>query len=90
MKLYSSFLIRCWLIEDSQRGEKRIIDVEHIQSGGRTRAGSLTEAEGWMLEACRNTHADAQTARDDGREPKDGVKELRSPACLDKAQPGET
>jgi hypothetical protein len=72
MKLYSSFLIRCWLIEDSQRGERKIIDVEHIQSGGRTRARSLTEAEGWMFEACRNTHADAQTVRDAGRRPGGG------------------
>ena len=37
MKFYSSFLIRCWLIENAQRGEKKIIDVEHIQRGGHTR-----------------------------------------------------
>ena len=58
MKLYSSFLIRCWLIREPAHDERPIIDVEHIQTGGRTRVNSLSEAERWMLEACRT----AQTA----------------------------
>ena len=53
MKLYSSFLIRCWLIHEPAHDERPIIDVEHIQTGGRTRVASLTEAERWMLDACR-------------------------------------
>ena len=53
MKLYSSFLIRCWLINDPAQGERSVIDVEHIQSGGHTRAATLAEAERWMFDACR-------------------------------------
>jgi hypothetical protein len=60
MKYYSSFLIRCWLIEDAQHTEKKIIGVEHIQSGGQTRVATLTEAEEWMFEACRNTPSEAK------------------------------
>jgi hypothetical protein len=71
MKCYSSFLIRCWLIEDDQHAEKKIIDVERIQGGGRTRVASLTEAEEWMFEACRNTQSAARTARDAEREQKE-------------------
>jgi hypothetical protein len=55
MKLYSSFLIRCWLIQDSSQGERSVIDIEHIQSGGHIRAATLSEAENWILEACRAT-----------------------------------
>lgn len=53
MKLYSSFLIRCWLIHDSARNERSVIDVEHIQTGGHTRVANLTEAEKWIFETCR-------------------------------------
>ena len=69
MRTYGSFFIRCWLIEDAQQGEKKIIDVEHIQRGGPTRVAGLTEAEGWMFAACRNTHLNAKAARDAGRGP---------------------
>ena len=64
MKLYSSFLIRCWLIHDPAEGERPVIDVEHIQTGGHTRAASLTEAEQWMFEACRTMRAPAEAVRD--------------------------
>jgi hypothetical protein len=60
MKLYSSFLIRCWLIHDAERGEGSVIDVEHIQSGGHKRAASLSEAEEWMFEACRTGRASVE------------------------------
>ena len=72
MKLYSSFLIRCWLIEDSERGERTVIDVEHIQTGGHRRVASLHEAEEWMLESCRAvSSANAHEACDAGRERKE-------------------
>jgi len=45
MKLYSSFLIRCWLIEDPERGEQAVIVMEHIQTGGHRPVASLPEAE---------------------------------------------
>lgn len=68
MKLYSSFLIRCWLIHDSPESEKSVIDVEHIQTGERRRAVTLTEAEQWMFEACRTVHEPTDVAQDVGPE----------------------
>lgn len=69
MKLYSSFLIRCWLIEDTERGERVVIDVEHIQTGGHRRVASWPEAEEWILESCRAaSSAHAPETRDAGRE----------------------
>ena len=62
MKLYSSFLIRCWLIHDPAYSERPIIDVEHIQTGGHTRVTNLAEAESWMFEACRTMNAPAPDA----------------------------
>jgi hypothetical protein len=67
MKLYSSFLIRCWLIRDSPVEERFVIDVEHIQTGGHQRAASLLEVETWMMEACRTVPLAADAARTGGR-----------------------
>ena len=72
MKLYSSFLFRCWLIHDPAHDERPVIDIEHIQTGSHTRAASLTEAEAWMFEACRAMRAPAEAGRDSGRETNDG------------------
>ncbi len=49
MRLYRSFLVRCWLIKDHSGDERSVFDVEHIQSGERTKAATLQEAEQWML-----------------------------------------
>lgn len=75
MKCYRSFLIRCWLIEDSQQLEKKVIDVEHIQSGDHTRVGDLIEAEEWMFAVSRSGPNEPEAARtkretgtDDGQE----------------------
>jgi hypothetical protein len=43
-KEYSSFLIRWWRL----RGDERRLEVEHIQSGQRTRVASPAEALAWM------------------------------------------
>ena len=59
MKLYSSFLVRCWLIHDPSHDERPVIDVEHIQTGGHTRVTHLADAETWMFEACRTMNAPA-------------------------------
>jgi hypothetical protein len=67
MKLYSSFLIRCWLVHDSACDERSVIDVEHIQTGCHTRAASLAEAEEWMVEACRTMQPPRRAVRVDGR-----------------------
>jgi hypothetical protein len=41
---HASFVVRCWLVED---GERRI-EIEHVQSGSRTRVGSIAAAVRWM------------------------------------------
>jgi hypothetical protein len=64
MKLYSSFLIRCWLIHDSTQDERPVIDVEHIQTGGHVRVASLAEADKWMFEVCRTMRAPAKAVPD--------------------------
>jgi hypothetical protein len=33
MKLYSSFLVRCWVIREEGQAERLVFDVEHIQKG---------------------------------------------------------
>jgi hypothetical protein len=53
MKLYNSFLVRCWLIRDSPKKERVVVDVEHIQTGGHMRAASLDEIQEWVLTSCR-------------------------------------
>lgn len=55
MKLYSSFLIRWWLTREGSQSERTVLQVEHIQTGASTRAASLSEAERWMRETCRDT-----------------------------------
>ena len=53
MKFYNSFLVRCWPIRDSPEGERVVVEVEHIQTGGRMRAASLDEIQPWVLTSCR-------------------------------------
>ena len=62
MKCYRSFLVRCWLIEDSQQVGKKVIDVEHIQSGEHTRVADITEAEEWMFAVSRGGPTESETA----------------------------
>ena len=64
MKLYSSFLIRCWLIADPSHDERSVIDVEHIQTGGHRRAASLAEIEEWMFDTCRTMRLETSAVRD--------------------------
>jgi hypothetical protein len=42
MKLYSSFLLRCWVIREE--AEKMVFDIEHIQKGERQRTATPEEA----------------------------------------------
>jgi hypothetical protein len=53
MRLYNSFLIRCWLVEDRPQHERAAFEVEHIQTGEHLRTTNLTEACDWMTSACR-------------------------------------
>lgn len=52
MKLYSSFLVRCWVIRDG--AEKIVFDIEHIQKGERQRTATPEEALQWIVAACQN------------------------------------
>ena len=67
MKLYNSFLLRCWVIR--QAGEpvlepldipagKMVFDVEHIQKGEHHRAASPEEVLQWIVAACQNPTGD--------------------------------
>jgi hypothetical protein len=68
MKLYSSFLVRCWLTRDISQDERRVLQVEHIQTGVTTRASSLAEAERWMFEAARPNKSSGGPIEDAGSE----------------------
>lgn len=46
VRLFGSFLVRWWQVDDMQR-----IELEHIQSGRRGLVSSLAEAMEWMA-AC--------------------------------------
>jgi hypothetical protein len=50
MKLYGSFLIRCWVIRNDENDLRTVFDVEHIQRGEHLRVGNLDEANQWMLQ----------------------------------------
>jgi hypothetical protein len=49
MKLYGSFLIRCWLIRDEQEEQRTVFDIEHIQQGEHLRVGKPEDAFQWMM-----------------------------------------
>ena len=57
MRVYSSFLVRCWITEDESQGEQSVLQIEHIQTGASVRAATLTEVEPWILAACRHARA---------------------------------
>ncbi len=50
MKLYGSFLIRCWVIRNEPESPRTVFDVEHIQRGEHLRVGNLDEVKQWMLQ----------------------------------------
>ena len=55
MRLYNSFLVRCWSTRSAADGERSVFDIEHIQTGEHFRPASLSEAEDWMCDALRNS-----------------------------------
>ena len=58
MKLYSSFLLRCWVIRDESDHlvpAKIVFDIEQIQTGERQRIANPEEALQWILVACQNS-----------------------------------
>ena len=54
MNNYSSYLVRHWLIADprlnrlEENNSSQVFDIEHVQSGRRTRVGQLSDAAAWM------------------------------------------
>lgn len=53
MRLYNSFLVRCWTVRSAAEGERSVLDIEHIQTGEHYRPSSLSEAEDWMCDPRR-------------------------------------
>jgi hypothetical protein len=49
MKIYNSFLIRCWLLRNTTQADRLVFEIEHIQSGERKRGASLAEIQSLML-----------------------------------------
>ena len=63
MKLYNSFLLRCWVIREAgepaaEPVEKMVFDIEHIQKGEHRRAATPEEVLQWVVAACQNTASD--------------------------------
>lgn len=72
MKVYGSFLVRCWLIQDRSQSERSIFDVEHIQTGNHLRAVTLREVEAWVIAACQSSKPVEESARLTQEESKPG------------------
>ncbi len=49
MKIYNSFLIRCWLLRNPAQADRSVFEIEHIQTGERKRVASLAEIQRLML-----------------------------------------
>ena len=62
MRLYSSFLVRCWLTEDALQGAQSVSQIDHIQTGASRRATNLRELEPWVFEACRTVRSKDESA----------------------------
>ena len=52
---YDSFVLRCWRLG----GDERRVEVEHLQSGGRTRVTALAAAVEWISTRCGDSGARA-------------------------------
>lgn len=59
MKLYSSFLVRCWVLREETQAERITFEVEHIQQGQHWRGLTPAEALAQMLQICQ--HAQPET-----------------------------
>jgi hypothetical protein len=63
-KVYTSFVVRCWVLKDQPLGERSVLDVEHVQSGERLRAANFTEASAWMDAVARTAEPDPEHPRE--------------------------
>jgi len=55
MNNYSSYLVRHWLLTEdppssctAQKDRAQVFDIEHVQSGRRTRVQDLSDARAWI------------------------------------------
>lgn len=71
MKLYSSFLLRCWVIRDET--EKMVFDIEHIQKGERRRVDTPQEALQWIVTECQNQQPKEITEDNETDDPEQSV-----------------
>jgi hypothetical protein len=62
MKIYNSFLIRCWLLRDTTQADRSIFEIEHIQTGERHKAASVAEIHRLLLAALLPENDAAQLA----------------------------
>jgi hypothetical protein len=72
MKLYNSFLLRCWVIREAGEPatpslEKMVFDIEHIQKGEHRRAATPEEVLQWIVTTCQNTTSDVSEQVDEER-----------------------
>jgi hypothetical protein len=63
MKIYNSFLIRCWLLRSTAQMDRSIFEIEHIQTGERHRAASVAELQRLMLAALLSDNDSPQPTR---------------------------
>jgi hypothetical protein len=65
MRNYNSYLVRHWF-HGGASDAQQIFDIEHIQTGRRTRHENLTEAQAWI-------EAVSQENREGEREPLNAI-----------------
>lgn len=71
MKLYGSFLIRCWVIRNENEDSRTVFDIEHIQRGEHLRVGKLDEANQWILQTLHSELTEsAEPEKSEREEPK--------------------
>ena len=63
MNNYSSYLVRHWLLKEDpptncadEKAGAQVFDIEHVQSGRRTRVQDLGEAEKWIAAVSKESN----------------------------------
>lgn len=67
MKIYNSFLLRCWLLREVSQEERSVFEIQHVQSGERQRVVSLDEVHDWINRVCEPKRRPAES-------PEEGVE----------------
>jgi hypothetical protein len=82
---YGSFMLRCWRLPGG--GER--VDIEHMQSGGRTRVTSLAAAVTWIEAHCGQPTAESDPADADRAVQADLVQGQGAAAATEGARAGQ-